>query len=288
MKRLVTAILPLSLAAAGCTLVLDPGQVQCETAADCTARDFKGAVCTANVCVAAPPPPDPIWGCLGHVPVPMPDPTKKVTLSERLALALDESAVTTATVDVCDKLDVDCTGTNPDYPKGLKPDADGNVTFSVPQGFDGFVRISGPTIMASRVYVGQPLMVAPSVKEVRLLQPSDYSALAGVAGQTVDMSRGTAILLAFDCQGLAVNGVSFESPNADAATQAFYLINQLPQVPPTAKTTDEDGFGGFFNMPVGSAVAKSYRAAGDVYIGESSFDVLAYTISYVLIAPTPS
>jgi hypothetical protein len=288
MNRLVVAIIPLSLVAAGCTVLLDPDQAQCEKTADCTARGWSDAVCTANVCVKMPAVVDPVWGCLGHVPVPDPDPTKKITLTERLALAVDESAVTMATVDVCDKLDVDCTGTNPDYPKGITPDADGNVTFEVVQGFDGFVRISGPTIMDSRVFVGQPLMMPLTVKEVRLLRPGDYSLLASIAGQKVDMTRGTSILLAFDCQSAAVAGVSFESSSADSMTQAFYLINQLPQVPPAAKATDADGFGGFFNMPVGSAVAKSYRATGDEYIGESSFDVLAYTISYVLISPTPS
>ncbi len=287
MSRVVLAILPACLAAAGCSALLDPGQVQCETTADCTAHGWEG-VCMANVCEMAPVKVDPIWGCLGHVPVPNPDPTKKVVLKERLALALDETAVTMATVDVCDKLDVDCTGKNPDYPKGLEPDAEGNVTLSVVQGFDGFVRITGPTIMDSRVFVGQPLMKAPSVKEIRLLQPQDYRLLAGIAKQQVDMTRGTAILLGFDCEGLAIAGISFVSKNADAKTQPFYLINQLPQTPPTATETDADGFGGYFNMPVGSAVAKGYRATGDVYIGESSFDVLAYTISYVLISPTPS
>jgi hypothetical protein len=289
MNRLVPAILSTCLASTGCTLLLDAGQVQCETTADCTTRGFMAASCVKNVCEEAPaPPPDPTWGCLGHVVAPVPDTTEMVTLSERLVLAVEGTPVTMATVDVCDKLDVDCTATGPGFPKGLTPDANGNVTFSVFQGFDGFVRIAGPTIMDSRVYVGRPIVAPPSVKAVELLQPSDYSALANLAGQTVDMSLGTTIVLGFDCQGLAAAGVSFETPNTGTMTQQFYLINMLPEKPPTATATDVDGFGGFFNMPVGLAVVKSYRAAGDVYIGESSFAVLAYTISYVLVAPTPN
>jgi hypothetical protein len=70
-------------------------------------------------------------------------------------------------------------------------------------------------------------------------------------------------------------------------TQAFYLINQLPETPPAATKTDVDGFGGFFNLPTGLTVVQAYRASDSLLFGQSSFDVLAYTISYVLVSPTP-
>ena len=66
---------------------------------------------------------------------------------------------------------------------------------------------------------------------------------------------------------------SAASPNADAASLEFYLINQAPTTPPTATATDVDGFGGFFNLPVSAAVVRAYRDSDDVYIGESSFHV---------------
>jgi hypothetical protein len=289
MDRLVPAIVSACLASTGCTVVLDPAEAQCETTADCTNRGFKGAVCTKNVCEAVPPPPpDPTWGCLGHVVAPTPDPTKTVTLKEQVILALDKSPVAGATIDVCDKLDIDCVGMNPLDPKGLTTDANGYVTFNVAQGFDGFVRITDPTIMDSRVFVGRPILTPPNVKAIEVLRPMDYSLLATVAKQTVDMNRGTAIVLAFDCQGDSGAGVSFKCAAADSETQVFYLINMAPNTPPAATATDVDGFGGFFNLPVGAAIVESYRGGGAQYIGQSSFDVLAYTISYVLVAPTPN
>src|SRR5690348_10127953 len=86
----------------GCSVILAPGEQQCSvdkdcaargfadsavcTAGvcepqcvmdkDCAARGFASAVCTANVCKAV----DPVWGCLGQVVEPVPDPTKTVTL----------------------------------------------------------------------------------------------------------------------------------------------------------------------------------------------------------------
>ena len=286
MNRPTLAILPLFLAAGGCTVVLSPGETQCEKAADCAARGFAGAVCVEHVCTTPPGVVDPVWGCLGHVVEPLPDPTKKVALAVRLTFT-DQSPVTMAIVDVCDKLDVGCTGMNPDFPKGLSPDGTGLVKFSVVQGFDGFVRLTGPQFIDSRVFVGRPIVTPPSVKAVRLLQPSEYDILAAFAKQTTDPTRGTAILLAVDCQGLAAGGVHFATPNADAKSEEFYLINQAPTTPPTATKTDVDGFGGFFNLPVGAAVARSSRAKDKASVGESSFQVLANTISYVQIAPTP-
>ena len=74
MNRLVLAMLPLLLAAEGCSVVLEPGEAQCETTADCEARGFAGSVCTNSVCEKAPVPVvDPVWGCLGNVVEPMPD-----------------------------------------------------------------------------------------------------------------------------------------------------------------------------------------------------------------------
>lgn len=284
MHRLAVLMLPLLLAAGGCSVVLDPGESQCETTPDCAARGFADAVCTNSVCEKRV---DPVWGCLGSVVEPVPDKTRKVEISVRLTLAGDKSPVVAATVDVCDKLDIDCTGKNPDSPKGLMSDASGVITFKVAQGFDGFIRVTSMDTVDSRIFVGRPIITPPLVKEVRLLLKNDYSSLVKLAGETEDPTRGTSILLAIDCQGLPVSAVRFESPSVDTNSREFYLINQTVTTPPAGTQTDVDGFGGFFNMPVGTAVARSFRASDSAPVGESSFHVLARTISYVQIAPTP-
>lgn len=274
-------------------MVLSPDESQCEAAADCASRGFgDSATCVDGVCVdgaggGGGGGVDPVWGCLGNVVEPTPDPSKTFVIQVRLAFANGGEAVTDADVDFCDKLDVDCTGTSPDFPKGLAPDANGLVSATLKQGFDGFVRIESAEIVPSRVYVGRPIVAPPQVKEVQLLRPIEYETLANLAQGQVDPTRGTAILLAVDCSGVAASGVRFETPNGDADTIPFYLINQAPTIPPTATATDRDGFGGFFNLPVSAAVARAFRASDEAFVGESSFQVLANTISYVQIAPTP-
>jgi hypothetical protein len=270
----------------GCTLILTPGEQQCKVDGDCAARGFAGGVCMAGVCEM--PAVDPVWGCLGHLmPPPNPDPSVKITFSERLAYESDETAVTMATVDICAKYDLNCTQMDPNYPKGIVPGANGMVMLSLPQGFDGFIRISGMDVMDSRVFVGLPLFKPPTVQEVRLLRPNEYQLLVAYAKQMVDLTKGTAIVLAEDCSGMAASGISFKCPNADMQSALFYLINQVPQAPPTSTTTDSAGFGGFLNLPVGPAVVQAIRASDQTLIGQSSFDVLANTLSYVLVAPTP-
>ncbi|NUP05511.1 MAG: hypothetical protein HOW73_05575 [Polyangiaceae bacterium] len=287
MIRGALALIPLGWLVASCTVVLDPGEDQCETDADCTERGFTDATCANNLCIEGSVA-DPVWGCLGDVPDPQPDPSKHVEVTLQFTYAIDGNPVPTSTViDVCDKLDIECMGTNPDFPKGLHPDDQGFAGANVPEGFDGFIRITHSDLMPSRVYVGRPILEQPKYNVVRLLRPAEFDLLTSLADVTVDPERGTAILVALDCSGDRASGVRFECPSADTESQEFYLINDSPVSPPDVTSTDADGFGGFVNLPLGAAVAKTFRAEDDAYIGQSSFQVLENTISYVLVSPTP-
>lgn len=269
-----------------CTVIVSADEEQCASDADCVDRGFPNAACVDALCVDGAG--DPIWGCLGNVVEPDPDPTQTVEFPIRLVYATDGTGVgTDAVVDICDKLDVGCTGADPKFPKGLSPDADGTINVVVPEGFDGFVRVTHTEIVDARVYVGRPLLGPPGIEEVQLFRPIEFDFLAAMAGQTPDPDRGTAIVLAVDCQGGKGSGVRLETPNGDGETLEWYLVNQTPTPPPTANATDVDGFGGFFNLPTGGAVVRAYREEDDAYIGESSFQILADTISFVQVAPTP-
>jgi hypothetical protein len=269
----------------GCTAIVAAGEEQCDTDGDCVSRGFENATCAFKVCVDNAVT-DPVWGCLGNIEEPIPDPNGTVEFEVQLAYAVGGAPASTAvTVDVCDKLDVTCADTDPRYPKGLHPGENGVVQLAVPEGFDGFVQLTGGGLVDSRVYVGRPLLGPPSVEQVQVLTPTDLELIAGLANETPDPTRGSAIVLVVDCKGDGGGGVRFETPNADDETLPFYLINQAPTASATA--TDTDGFGGFFNLPVSSAVVRAFREVDDVFVGESSFQVLAGVLSYVLVSPTP-
>jgi hypothetical protein len=276
------------VALTSCSVALSGDEVQCESAADCDARGFVDALCEASVCVEAEVV-DPIWGCLGNVVEPPPDTSQTLEFTLKLVYASGGAAVTQATIDVCARLDIGCTGaSSPDFPKGITPAADGSFTATIRQGFDGFVQVRGDDIMDTRIYVGRPLIEPPSLEQVRVLKPNEYEALSAAVAQTsADPTRGTVIGLVVDCQTQAAAGVRFSTTAADADSDEFYLIGQSPVKPPAATATDRDGFGGFFNLPEGAMVLRAVREATDEYIGESSVQVLPYTISFVLVAPTP-
>ncbi len=291
MFRVHSALVLSALFVSGCSVALSSDEKQCEVDADCADRGFEGAVCEAAVCVASeePDPVDPSWACLGNVTEPEPDPSIPLVIEFRLAYATDSTIpVPGATVDVCATLDLACTNDTPGFPKGLMSGSDGVLRIETKQGFDGWVRVTHPDIVDSRIYVGRPLFEQPKTKEIRLLKPSEYELLANVAGGAmVDETRGTAIVLGLDCEGLPGSQLRFASPSADAQTIPFYLINQSPQRPPQAVETDSDGFGGFFNLPVGPSVVRAVRGEEATYVGESSLQIVANTISYVQVAPTP-
>ena len=60
------------------------------------------------------------------------------------------------------------------------------------------------------------------------------------------------MLIAEDCMGTALSGVTFTSAQADKSTVQFYVRDLLPST--TAKETAEVGNGGYLNFPAGTAV----------------------------------
>lgn len=268
----------------GCTVVVAGDDVQCQTDADCGARGFGDASCVDQVCTIAAG--GTMWGCLGNIEDVIPDPSRTIQVEVDLVFAVGGAAVGPQTViNVCDKLDVDCSDADSTLPRGLQPDGNGRLRVEVPEGFDGFFTLNGPDIIDSRFYVGEPLLGPPSIQALQVLSPEDFTTLATLAGDAPDPTRGSSIVLVVDCNGDGAGGVTLNGANADASSVPFYLINQQPV--PSATETDSDGFGGYFNLPLGSAVVSATRASDGAFVGESSFQVAADTMSYVLVSPGP-
>lgn len=284
--HLSPAITAFALTLCGCSLALAPGE-QCGSNDDCAARGFAGAVCEQGFCRQPAVAPSSPWACLGHVTKPHPDPTNTLTMPLTLH-HVDRTPVTDATVDVCDKLDIECDGTDARYPKGLHPNAKGEVTTTAPEGFDGFFRIAGPKLMATRLYVGQPLVEPPNINAFQVVEATEFQTIVAYAKLTFDPTRGAAIFFVEDCAKHSASGASFSCVDADDESKVFYLVNQLPVLPPKATSTDPYGFGGYVNLPVGATVAQARLESTGELIGQVGFGVFANTLSYVLITPGPT
>lgn len=159
MKRPLHAALFLSsVAAAGCTLLLDTSRTQCETDADCVARGGTGLVCRAEACVVgsaasadaasdAPPVAEGPWGCLANPPSRVvEDRSQVVSLRRRYVVySLNDCEhnrpIPGATLKLCSQRDVTCGSPV----ETSVTDCEGYATFKAAyRGFEGFYLIEPP------------------------------------------------------------------------------------------------------------------------------------------------
>lgn len=291
--------------AGACSLAFDLDRNQCESNADCEAI-VAGSTCVEHVCTepqsqggsgggggpnegggGAPPIPE-NFSCLGSFVEP--DPGDPVHHSYRLELATGQPGTPplNMSVDLCNKLDVDCTN-----PQTITPDADsGSFEFDVAKSFQGFLLVhadapSSPDpipIVPTIVFFLSPVVVPEKEIVVRVIDPVSFEALSNAAGVPIDPDRGTSIVLTYDCNGDRAKGVHLESDDVDADTTPFHFKAALPD--PNSVQTDDQGAGGFVNMPPGDFTVRSYVYDGHYFIGETSFLSRAGFLSYVPIGPT--
>jgi len=108
-------------------------------------------------------------------------------------------------------------------------------------------------------------------------------ALAAALGAGIDPKRGHLMLIAEDCMGAALAGVSFMSPQRDAQTVQFYVRDLLPST--TAMDTAEVGNGGFLNFPSGTAVINVGQTKARLDLATVSVVVRPGYISVAYIRP---
>ena len=111
-------------------------------------------------------PVDPVWACLGNIEEPMPVPGETHTVSFSIVESITRVAPAGLTARLCAQVDVNC-----DAPleEGLTPGADGDITVTVPSGFQGYLETDAPDLMPSLLLVGPVVNDSPDVgAEVRL------------------------------------------------------------------------------------------------------------------------
>jgi hypothetical protein len=119
---------------------------------------------------------------------------------------------------------------------------------------------------------------------IQLLSSELFSAIASVGGFEPLPTHGHALVLMADCNSEPAPGVSITANSDDPSTQSFFLYDGLPD--PEGIESDENGNGGFLNLPVGfSTVTASVAATGQIY-NTKRFLVRAGTISYVPLVPS--
>jgi hypothetical protein len=306
----------LGVGAQSCSLAFDLGREQCEEAADCSELG-SGLTCENKVCVALSQaggggsgggggvdepacggPSDPIvsnaaysnWTCLCGFQSPTPAAGEPVDYHYRIEKVLTAGEPPeNLEVELCGILDQECLNPLPLDP----PDAGGNVTFTLQSQDRAFliIRAEDPmdpmqSVMPTRAFLPVPIVTdPPEVKIIRVVTNGEFQGLVASSGQTYDPTRGIVVMLPVDCQDQRAKDVSLATDASDDTTVPYYFKGALPNF--LATMTDEQGAGGWVNLPVGLVSATALHAPTGTPIGSASFSSRPGTISYVPIGPTP-
>jgi hypothetical protein len=226
------------------------------------------------------------WSCVGKVAWPAPEtPTAKVNLSFKKLVG--NGALAGLSVKVCGKADAMCSAP---LAMGMT-DAMGAIELSIdtsPTGFDGYLDVSGESVVPSLIYYLPPIIadIAPGSLEVPLVTKDSLPLITGLAGGiTLDPARGQLLALAYDCAEANAEGVKIAVSSADAGTTQAYLQGQALST--SATQTDESGGSVLFNLPAGPADVSVTLAGEGTLTAKSGVIVRAGAFTYATMPPTP-
>lgn len=196
------------------------------------------------------------WSCIGDLVQEEAGVARATANAGRLIQSLQVLSLAAGTVppDVsvraCTVIDVGCAApVTPDLPL----DAQGWVDLPLYEGFDGYLEITGPTLVPALMFYQYPLSAdsrrdtAPLGLVERALLPM----LTAAIGTPQDPMLGLLTLRAFDCKGDEAPGVQV---SIDKPGVGWYFVSGLPSAAPTE--TEGSGLGGFLNVPSGITVAQ--------------------------------
>jgi hypothetical protein len=281
-------------ATAGCSLVFDFEGQQCASQDDCVALGAENATCVDSVCVvdssggaggtgAGPgsggSAPDPRWDCIADFMPPETGAT--VEHLYRFEDALTEAVPTNLEVKVCQILDNTC-ATPIETPMA---DSNGLVTLELSASFDGYLAVTADGLMNSFVLLQKPVKIPQSEKVIRMASEMVLSSLAENQGADYDPTKGVTIVLASNClDERAANVTIFSQQAVDGSAVPFYFQDAIPIL--DATETDEQGAGGFINLPTTFIDYVTRRADTGEDIGSAAMLARAGSITYVPIGPT--
>ncbi|MFO0616886.1 MAG: hypothetical protein U0414_30100 [Polyangiaceae bacterium] len=239
--------------------------------------------CLADACLAACG--DPAWRCLDDVAWP-PGATQSTTLFVRLKdIAGTQPPLSGLEMRLCKLTDKQC-----DTPLAgpVTTDATGEGSFTFVPGIGpnvGFIRITGPGIRPSLLFLIGPPLTTDSLYILPLVTSADEAVLTG--GIPLDPKRGVVMAFLKSCSNASPSGITFEATGVgvDASASRFYVHNGVAVT--DATSTDASGIAGYFNVGEGSITLHDEVAATGQPIADVSIFTEAGAGSYVLVFPTP-
>jgi hypothetical protein len=232
------------------------------------------------------------WACVGQATAPTQDMTRMLSMTAQVR---DPNMTPLAgfSVNVCIRSDPTCISP---IVGPLTSDSQGKVSFSVPYAAAFVLTATAPGYPdaasgypKSLVYV-DPAPTADGALTITMVSSADLMGLALVAGTPYDATKGLFILSAEDCNfdsAHLASGVHFElTTPGDGSSEVYpyYLVGGSPST--TATETDNDGNGGFVNVPPGFVtVTGTLPGMGDLQMAQTSLVSQPRTITFATLDP---
>lgn len=226
------------------------------------------------------------WSCVQQFDWPT---TQQATVTHNLEFvdALSNSPATGLTVKVCRPEDVNCEAPT----MVVETDEAGRVDLELPTrplgSFQGFLELTGegwaPTIMA----FGWPAAQS-NAAQLRIVNEQSYNFNLSITGEAPDPNRGLLQLRMFGCAGVGMEGVRFESAQADEYSRVWYYDGKFPSFDAEGTLPDGNGNGGMTNLPAGLNQITATRVDDDSVVAEASVPVRPEWLSIVILAPIDS
>lgn len=230
--------------AAGCSLAVDPDQVQCKTYDDCVAIGFPQFACTNSACNGSA-----VDGCASTEWPASAAATTQVTIS---AFDLGMGTLSGVPVYACPaRQDGDCTSSPL---VGPVPTANGVATFGVAEGFRGhfYVPTSDPAVQAPYIVnmlpppdPTRPHTLAANITVTGV--PALEALAASLDDVTIDVTQGILFFAARDCQGRLLSDVTVEI--AGLADTSIVYLDAIGNPDQSLLATGPSGGGVMINIP---------------------------------------
>lgn len=269
-----------AMLAAGCSLAVDPDQVQCLVAADCAAIGHPEMECVGSVCVESG---QSAFSCMDVEWPPVSSDTVRTSI---VATTLaEETPVAGLTVSICNTLiDAECLS-----PVGQgATNAEGIANLDVVEGFRGHFYV--PAIAQTAPYIlhmNPPPNPAESSTLVGNLVITNLETIAGIAmlaGETFVPNRGHLFFSARGCDGELLPGVRVSIVDAAGDVVVAYLgVNGTPNT--NLDSTGANARGAVINLQPGFVTVRgSHDDVGKIF--EQVLLVKENTITTTQIVPS--
>lgn len=266
----VSACAALAALIAGACTELEPGS---------DLRASEPTVAALSGSGGSPPAEDPKWACLDGA-----EPPSAVALRPTVTFTLGlndpstRSAPPGAALRACNRFDLECSMPAAG-PLELGPD--NLFHLELPQGFAGFIELTSPAIIPALYVFSRPLLTDVE-DEFIVVSLATARGLAASSSVQLDTTLGLVAVRARDCLGELTGGVQFSN---DKGGTAFAFVDGLPVV--GYDETNDEGLGGFLNVPLGTVVLQGQEAVSGRLSGTATVLLRAGWIGIVDLDPRP-